>query len=109
MEPFEKDDLTDQELDALLPVWNVPEMPATLKARIFPNPWWRRIWGASIRVPVPIACAVAALLAAAATRSLLPSRAPQPAVRSESAHPVAAIVWHPVKELRPRIIRSGNE
>jgi hypothetical protein len=109
MEPFEKDELTDQELDALLPAWNAPEMPATLKARIFPKPWWRRIWGASIRVPVPVACAVAALLAAAATRSFLPGRPPQPAVRSESAHRVAAIVWHPVRELRPRIIRSGNE
>lgn len=37
MEPFEKDDLTGEELDALLPSWNVPEMPATLKARVFRN------------------------------------------------------------------------
>ena len=57
MEPFDKDPLSDQELDELLPEWKAPAAPAHLKAAIFPErrSWWQQIWSASIRLPLPAA------------------------------------------------------
>jgi hypothetical protein len=110
MEPFEKDELTEQELDAILPAWSAPEMPAALKARIFPKPWWRTWWQASIRIPAPLACALLALLAVAAIRSFRGGDArPAPAPRATQAIHAPAVAWRPVTELQPRIIRGGNE
>jgi hypothetical protein len=57
MEPFEKDDLSDAELKGLLRLWEVPDPPAGLREAVFGQsrgPRWREIWGASIRVPVPV-------------------------------------------------------
>ena len=59
MEPFEKDELTDRELDGMLAHWKSPSAPARLKAAVFGErrlPWWRRLWSASIRVPVCKRC-----------------------------------------------------
>ena len=128
MEPFEKDELTDRELDAMLPAWSAPEIPAGLKAKVFPAPWWRKLWGASIRLPLPVACALGVLLAVGAIRSVRHEVTPQPGqqsqvvVRTERVEvpvvrdrivyrerPRAAIAWQRVSELRPRIIRGRNE
>ena len=43
MEPFEKDELTDSELDGALAQWKGPEAPARLRSAVFgesgsPNP-----------------------------------------------------------------------
>jgi hypothetical protein len=64
VDPLERDELTDQELDALLPEWEAPKAPARLKAALFPErrSWWRRLW--SLRVPLPAAVAATAALAA---------------------------------------------
>ena len=50
MEPFEKDELSDQELDGLLREWTAPAAPARLRAAVFgpPRPRWQRLWRASI-------------------------------------------------------------
>jgi hypothetical protein len=123
MERFEKDELSDRELDAMLPAWSAPEMPGAIRARLFPKPWWRKIASASIRVPVPVACALAVMLGFGAKWSIEHKpAAPQVVVRTERVEvPVVkervvyrdrearAIVWRPVTELRPRIIRSRNE
>ena len=125
MEPFEKDELTDRELDAMLPQWKAPSASARLKAAVFGErraPWWRRLWSASIRVPAPVACALAVLLMLLAVRwSRLSGAPPQVVVRTERVEvpvvqervvyrdrPIADAVWQPVAELRPRIIR-GNQ
>jgi hypothetical protein len=123
MEPFEKDELTDRELDSMLAQWKTPSAPARLKAAVFGErrePWWRRLWSASIRVPVPAACALIVLLAVVIGASL--RTAPQVVVRTERVEVpivqerivyrdrpgVAEAAWRPVRELRPRIIRGSD-
>jgi hypothetical protein len=100
MEPFEEHELSDRELDALLPEWKAPAAPARLRAAVFPKaarPWWRNLWRASIRIPVPVAFGVLLLLAAGLWRS--PARVITPDRRVEV---------RPVAELQPRIIRRGH-
>ena len=123
MEPFEKDELTDGELDALLPQWKAPSAPARLRSAVFGErrtPWWGRMWSASIRVPAPVACG---LLVVAGLAGVAMLRAPRVVVRTERVEvpvvqervvyrdrpAVAEAAWKPVRELRPRIIRGSNE
>src|SRR5580658_10594188 len=66
MEPFEKDELQDGELDGMLQQWRAPRAPERLRQAIFPapaRPWWSRLWTTSIRVPLPVACALLMALA----------------------------------------------
>ncbi len=135
MEPFENDDLTDRELDALLSAWITPPAPARLRAAVFPasKPWWQTLWSASFRVPLPVAFCLALMLALVAWRWLTPG-APRVVIQTERVEvPVikkevltktvyrdrivhvpagtAGLNVHelqPVAELRPRIIRSRN-
>jgi hypothetical protein len=110
MEPFEKDELTDRELDAMLPQWSAPEAPAQLKAKVFAQPWWRRLAGVSIRVPLPAACVLALAFLAAAGGWLRPSPPPRVVVQTITVEsPATAVRWQPVSELRPRIIRSRHD
>jgi hypothetical protein len=123
MEPFEKDELTDRELDSMLGQWKTPSAPGRLKAAVFGErraPWWRRLWSASIRVPVPVACALMALLAVVIGASLrVPprvivrtERVEVPVVQERIVYrdraAVAVAAWRPVRELRPRIIRGSD-
>jgi hypothetical protein len=135
MEPFEE--LKDDELDNLLQGWQTPDPPVGMQARVFAQPvqatapWWRRLWTASVRVPVPLAACL--LLAAGAgvwkysvtrvephvvvktervevptvtervvTQTIYRDR-PAPVLRSAKASQL-----QPVTELRPRIIRSQD-
>jgi hypothetical protein len=137
MEPFDKDELTERELDRLLGEWTAPAAPARLHASIFPEssaPWWRRLWTLSFRIPVPVAILLMLLIAGAAWRGAKP-RVPQVQVvvktervevpvvqervitkyvyRKEPPVRIAANGFDikglkPVAELRPRIIRSGD-
>jgi hypothetical protein len=130
MEPFEKDELSDLELDRMLPQWSAPDAPARLKSAVFPErsgPWWRRLCSTSIRVPVPVLCGVMLVMAVmVAIRSARPVPPPAVVVKTERVEvPVIQervvtrtvyrerpatmpLAWRPVRELRPRIIRSGN-
>ena len=61
MEPFERDQLEDRELDAMLQEWRTPRIPARLRQAVFPKrsqTLWLRLWTTSIRVPLPIAAAL---------------------------------------------------
>jgi hypothetical protein len=135
MEPFENNELTDREMDALLSAWTAPPAPARLRAAVFPasKPWWRNLWRASFRVPVPVAFCLAIMLAFVAWRWLTPG-APRVVIRTERVEvpivkreiltntvyhdrivhvpdPPAGLNVHelqPVAELRPRIIRNRN-
>jgi hypothetical protein len=124
MEPFEKDRLSESELNELLPRWQAPTAPKRLRAAVFPEhsgPWWRRMWTASVRIPLPVAFACLLLVVFAAARLMRPAPAPRVEVRTQLVEtPVIQerIVerkvyvtpeeqtWRPVRELRPRIIRS---
>jgi hypothetical protein len=133
MQPSERDQLSDRELNDLLQLWKEPTAPARLRAAVFPEesgPWWQNLWRASVRVPLPVAaCLVIVLLAA--WRWFTPV-APRLVTRTERVEvPVVKEVTRtvyrdrivhipasaqgadvhklqPVTELRPRIIRSGN-
>jgi hypothetical protein len=130
MEPYDREPLTDRELDAALREWDAPAVPARLRAAVFgtPQPWWRRSWTLSIRIPLPVACALVLVLAAAAfavwRRPVpVPLKPPPPQVIVETKtvevpvvqervvyrnRPQPSTAWKPVAELRPRIIRSGQ-
>jgi hypothetical protein len=129
MEPFDSDELSDVEMDRLLKKWEAPEAPVRLRAAIFgdaAHPWWRRIWTASFRVPMPVAAAFAIALALGAWQWHKPGAARE-VVKTER---VEAPVWkdrvivktvyrdrfvrepqalRPVAELRPRIVRAPDE
>ena len=128
MEPFDKDELQDRELDSMLPQWQAPEAPARLRQAVFgePRPWWRRVWTTSIRVPLPLAGALAAVIVAAVL--FWPRPAPRtvtivktvreqvPVVQERVVTKVVyrdreapLPVWQPVAELRPRVIRTREE
>ena len=129
MEPFDRDELSDSELDNLLKKWEAPPAPARLRAAVFPEepkPRWRRLWSASFRVPLPVAAALAIGLALAVWQGRRPG-APLELVRTERVEvPVLqervvtrtgyryraappAQTLKPVAELRPRIIRTPDE
>ncbi len=133
MEPFEKDELTESELDRLLEGWTAPEASARLRAAIFPEPsasWWKRLWMGSVRIPVPLACLLLLATSVAVWRAAKPP-VPQIVVKTERVEVpvvqeriVTKLVTKyvgrkepsgfnihglkPVAELRPRIIRSGD-
>jgi hypothetical protein len=132
MEPFREDELSEQELDALLREWKAPLAPAHLREAVFPGAsrrWWQNLWSLSIRVPVPVAAMVAIAVALAIWRAPF-AVAPRVVVRTERIEvPVFQdrVVYRdrivqaspappgrnthelqPVAELRPVIIRSGE-
>ncbi|HUP02696.1 MAG TPA: hypothetical protein VMU19_01825 [Bryobacteraceae bacterium] len=129
-EPFEGDQLTDAELDRLLRKWDAPPVPARLRAAIFPDsagPWWRRAWRGSLRVPIPVAAALAFAAALGVWQGSAHRPAPRELVRTER---VEVPVWKdrvvvktvylrraapeaellkPVSELKPRIVQTPDE
>lgn len=129
MEPFEEDELSDLELDGMLPQWKAQGAPAHLRSAVFPKrsgPWWHRLWSRSIRVPLPVACAVLVVMVVGAAQWARPVPPPRVVVRTERVEvpvirervltrtvyrdrPAAtAVAWQPVRELQPRIIRNAN-
>jgi hypothetical protein len=141
MEPIDRRELSNDELDSMLPEWKSPRAPASLRAALFsekefpgkPGPWWRSIWTASIRIPLPVAGALAILIALAVWRALTPQpervvvRTEQVRVPVIKQEIVTKTVYRdrivkapaatprpdsdqlqPVAELRPRIIRRPN-
>ena len=129
MEPFEKDELSDRELDDLLGQWESPAAPARLRAAVFPEtarPWWQRLWHTSIRIPLPAALALAAAVAlavgrwpAAAPAAARIERVEVPVIQERvvtrtvyrdvaAKQPADVQKLRPVAELRPVIIRREN-
>jgi len=129
MEPFEPDDLSDRELDEILRQWESPEPPARLRTALFPEtarPWWQRMWGTSIHIPVPLGAAlVTAAVALAVWRWPSPPVAPPTRIERvevpvmqerivtvyrdrPSAPAVDLQKLQPVAELRPVILRRNH-
>jgi len=98
--------LTDLELDHLLRQWEAPAVPESLNSKVLGarerRSRWRFLLTGSIRVPVPLGIATAAVLM---LLILLvwntPSEQPN---RSETLRD-----FKPIRQLEPRIIRSTYE
>ena len=101
--------LDDRELNEILREWEAPGAPARLRRALFPTreagPWWRSMWRAEIRIPVPLAVCLALLLAA----GVWWSRPVPPPRITQSADVVTVRELRPVKELKPRIIRRAHD
>ncbi len=94
----EREPERDEELSRLLQRWSAPVVPAGMDERVLAawrrevgrEPWWSRLFTASVRVPVPVALGVLMLLVVAAALALRPVSAPPTAGTSGPAAPVQA-------------------
>jgi hypothetical protein len=115
MEPFDCEELSDQELNHLLPEWNAPRAPARLKSSVFqgaPVSWWAQFWSRSIRIPLPAAIVIGLAVIFAVWR--LPTRGnprttpviqgPGNEVPANRRLPQDREQLSPVMELKPIII-----
>jgi hypothetical protein len=82
----ERDPERDEELSRLLRRWSAPVVPDGIDERMLAayrrqtgtgEPWWSRLFTASVRVPLPVAVGVLMLLIVTAALALRPV-APQP-------------------------------
>lgn len=93
--------MTDDELRSMLRTWEAPPAPKTLEARVFARhpesfSWIRWLLSGQIRVPVPLALALAVVLAFVLYRAVRP--------------PVASLSeFEQVRQLQPRIVRTIHE
>jgi len=77
----------DPALKRVLEEWRAPEVPESLDARVLATyrrmqkkeAWWQRFFSSSVRVPLPVAVAVLALLFVSAALALRPAGAPKSA------------------------------
>ncbi len=94
----ERDPERDDELHRLLDRWSAPVVPDGMDERVLQafrrqagagrEPWWSRLFTASVRVPVPVALGVLMLLIVTAALALRPV-APPPTAAGPS-EPVQA-------------------
>jgi hypothetical protein len=95
----ERDDRRDEELDGLLRRWSAPVVPEGMDERMLAayrrqvraaEPWWSRLFTASVRVPMPVAVGLLMLLVITATLALRPAAPPPTAGTSGPSDPVQA-------------------
>jgi hypothetical protein len=88
----------DDELRRLLQRWIAPAVPEGMDERVLAayrrqaglEPWWSRLFTASVRVPVPVAVGVLMLLIVTAALALRPVGAPPTAGTAGPSQPVRA-------------------
>ena len=96
-----RDDLDterDEELGRLLQRWTAPVVPSGMDERVLAawrrelgrEPWWSRLFTASVRVPVPVAIGVLMLLLVTVALALRPASAPPTAGTAGPSAPVQA-------------------
>jgi hypothetical protein len=99
--------LNDNELDDLLRQWHIPLAPETLGEKLLSHgnrlPWWRWLLRGTIRVPVPVGLAGLVLLLGLLF-AVSHQQEPRPLSR-----PMTLADFQPVKQLKPRILRSTYE
>ena len=99
--------LNDNELDDLLSQWRIPPTPETLGEKLFPQAnrlsWWHWLLSGTIRVPVPVGLAGIALLIGLGFTAIHRHEDQVP------HRPMTIADFQPVKQLKPRIIRSNYE
>jgi hypothetical protein len=81
----DRDGIRDEELERLLGRWSAPAVPEGMDERVLAayrrqvrtaEPWWSRLFTASIRVPVPLAVGLMMLLLVTAALALRPAVPP---------------------------------
>lgn len=99
------DPIDDPKLSELLKEWQVSGAPPSLDARILGvrKPWWSFLLTGSVRIPVPVMVAIAAILLVMAV-ALLRERPPAPVAQS-----VNLADFQPVRDPNIRIIRSNHD
>jgi hypothetical protein len=92
----------DPKLSELLKEWQVPGAPPSLDVRVLARRerWWSFLLTGSIRVPVPVGVAIAAILLAMGVALVR-----QPAVKRANS-PVSLVDFRPVDDPRVRVIRG---
>lgn len=90
--------MNDDELRTVLQTWQAPPAPATLQRRVFPpqRKSLRWLWSGEIRIPVPVALLLVAILLAVAWRELRP---PDNSLSN----------FEQVHKFQPRIVRTNYE
>ena len=94
----ELDPERDEELSRLLQRWSAPVVPegmdehvlAAYRREVGREPWWSRLFTASVRVPMPVAVGVLMLLIVTAALALRPVSAPPTAGTTGPSEPVQA-------------------
>jgi hypothetical protein len=94
----EQDPERDDELHRLLQRWSAPVVPEGMDERVLAayrrqagrEPWWSRLFTASVRVPLPVAVGVLMLLVVTAMLALRPVEAPSSAGTTGPSEPVQA-------------------
>ena len=94
----ELDPERDEELSRLLHRWSAPVVPEGMDERVLAawrretgrEPWWSRLFTASVRVPVPVAVGMLMLLIVTAVLALRPVNAPPTAGTAGPSAPVQA-------------------
>ena len=95
----ELDPERDDELHRLLDRWSAPVVPDGMDERVLAayrrhtgggEPWWSRLFTASVRVPLPVAVGVLMLLIVTAALALRPPVAPPTAGTTGPSEPVQA-------------------
>jgi hypothetical protein len=94
----------DKRLSELLQEWQLPGAPSSLDARVLGRrkPWWKLLFTGSVRVPMPLAFALAATLVVMAVALLRRPSVPPPAPSVNLAD------FRPVKDLNVRVIRRNE-
>jgi hypothetical protein len=97
----ERDDVArDEDLEGLLRRWGAPVVPDGMDERVLAayrrqvgtaEPWWSRLFTATVRVPLPVAVGLLMLLAVTAALALRPVSPPPTAGTSGPSAPVQAV------------------
>jgi hypothetical protein len=99
------DPIDDQKLSELLKEWQVTNAPTSLDARVLGprRRWWSFLLTGSVRVPVPVMAAIAAILVVMAVAL----------VRQRPASPHSPRInladFRPMPDLNVRVIRGQHE
>ena len=97
------DPANDPKLSELLREWQAPGAPPSLDARVLGmrRSWWSFLVAGSIRIPVPVGLAVAAILLWMA--GALIQQRQRPAAPAAS---ISLVDFRPVDDLNVRVIRG---
>jgi hypothetical protein len=128
----ERDELRDPELQALLSRWSAEVLPEGIDERMLSayrrevrtaEPWWSRLFTASVHVPLPVAIGLLMLFIVTAALALRPAATPPPTAGTAGpSEPVQAarvgeqpVVsrtnlagFQPVSEVTATVVETGE-
>ena len=126
----ERETMRDEKLQGLLRKWEAPVVPDGMDERVMAayrreagtaEPFWKRWFATSIRVPVPVALVVALLLIFTAALAMRPVSPPPTAVTPDTSGPVRSAQravpvvtgtslagFQPVTEITASVVQEGT-